>query len=127
MQTRHLTRRARLALVVGILLTAVALPVHGRGQTLSAQEISALVSGKTLQGTNPFRGFEIITCFAPDGTFRRIRDGKQEQHTWSVTSSNELCTTRQRGTTCRIMKKEGDVWSGYKIPHNVMKPPSHEG
>lgn len=126
MDVRHLIRNTGCTLILGALLATIALPVNAGGQALSAQEITALVTGKTLEGTNPFKKFEIVTYFAPDGTFRRVRDGKRENGTWTVTSKNEICMTGEKGTTCRIMKKEGDVWNAYKIPHNVMKPPSHE-
>ena len=126
MDVRHWVKSTGRTLMLATLLAIITLPVEAGGQALSAEEITALVSGKTLEGTNPFKKFEIVTYFAPDGTFRRIRDGEREQGTWSVTSNNELCMTRKRGTTCRIMKKEGDVWNAYKIPHKVMKPPSHE-
>jgi hypothetical protein len=126
MKIRYLTRVAGCKLFSCMFLAVIALPALAGGHALSTEEISALVSGKTLEGTNPIKGFKFVTYFAPDGTFRRIKDGNHEQGTWSVTPNNELCMTGSRGTTCRIIKKEGGVWNAYKIRRNLMRLPVYQ-
>jgi hypothetical protein len=121
-----LRRLTGCTLMLGAFLSTIALSVHAGGQALSAEEISVLVSGKTLEGTNPTMGFEYVTYFTPDGTYRRTKDGNHEQGTWSVTPNDELCMTGGKGTTCRIIKKEGGVWNAYKIRRNLMKLPKHQ-
>jgi hypothetical protein len=95
-------------------------------QQLNAQEITALVSGKTLEGTQPMKGIKVITYFAPDGTFRRLWGDDKEHGTWSVSAKDELCMSGSEGTTCRVMERQGEVWNAYRIPKNIMKPRSHE-
>jgi hypothetical protein len=93
---------------------------------LGAEEVTQLVSGKTVEAENPRKATSSVTYYDPDGTFRMLLEGKPEKGTWSVDAEGYLCTNRVGwGSGCRRISKEGNVWKLYKVPENITKSTKH--
>jgi hypothetical protein len=119
-----ISERMRVCLIVfgllGFSSTAFAV------EYLSAEEVKQLITGKTVEATNPRRAVSSVTYFDPDGTFRQLLDGKPEKGTWSVDDDGYLNTNREGwGSSRRKISKEGDAWKLYKIPEKVTKTTKH--
>lgn len=94
---------------------------------LSADEVTQLVSGKTVEAKKAVKTVSIITYFSHDGTFRQLRDGEPQKGTWHVDEDGRLCVNREHwGTGCRRIAKEGDVWKMYKVPKDFTKSRKHQ-
>lgn len=52
---------------------------------LSPDETKALINDKTVEAVGA-RGYESVTYFAPDGTFRHKKKGKKVKGDWHVDS-----------------------------------------
>jgi len=89
---------------------------------LSAEEVMQLITGKTVEATNPRKATSSITYFDPDGTFQQLLDGKPEKGTWSVDDEGYLNTNREGwGSSHRKIAREGNVWKLYKVPDSSTK------
>ena len=95
--------------------------------TLDADELKALINGKTVESKN-FRGFSAITYFATDGTFIKTERDELIKGTWYVDENGQYCSKRDDNNTasCRTIKKQGDVWKVYKVPGKPAKPWKHK-
>jgi len=94
---------------------------------LSAEEVKQLISGNTVEATNPRKATSSVTYFDPDGTYRQLLEGKPEKGTWSVDDDGYLNTDRVGwGPSRRKISKEGDVWMLYKVPENITKMPEYK-
>ncbi len=94
---------------------------------LDANELKTLISGKTVESETA-RGVSAITFFSPDGTFRKTERDELIKGIWHINSSGQFCSKRDDDSTtsCRTIKKQGDVWKVYKIPGNPMKQWKHK-
>lgn len=94
---------------------------------LSAEEVKQLISGNTVEATNPRKATSSVTYFDPDGTFRQLFEGKPEKGTWSVDDDGYLNTDRAGwGPSRRKVSKEGNVWKLYKVPDSITKIPEYK-
>lgn len=94
---------------------------------LGSNELKTLINGKTVESKSA-RGFAAITYYAPDGTFRKTERNELIKGTWQIDNSGQYCTKRDNDSTtsCRTIKKQGDVWKVYKVPGNPTKPWKHK-
>lgn len=114
-------RPMRISLIIAGLfgLSALAFAV----EYLDAQAVRQLITGKTVEATNPGRATTSVTYFDPNGTFRQLLDGKPETGTWSVDDAGYLTTNREGwGASRRKIAREGNVWKLYKVPNSNTKP-----
>ncbi len=83
------------------------------GGGLSAEEILAVVSGKTLIFNAPSNGQELKVYFAPGGTVQLVSENNPNRiirKKWFLNKKGRLCRTvgRQNRNHCTIVKKLGD-------------------
>ena len=78
----------KLELTIVCLLTFAAVPALAEGKTMSGPELSAAVSGKTIQGSMKTSG-NYTEYYAPDGTLK----GNGYTGKWRVNEQDQLCVS----------------------------------
>jgi Zn/Cd-binding protein ZinT len=97
-------------------LIFMASPVFA-GDFMSADEVKALISGKTTYGKGLKKDFTVVTYFAADGTMDGTKDGNRRKGKWSVKGNGKQCVEFDDGkNNCRYIKDNGDgTYSKVKV------------
>lgn len=79
-----------------ILLFVIVVPISGCGsqkRTLSAHEVRALISGKTVKGHHDKKNYSFVRYYEPSGTFRSYQNGSKtpRRGKWSVNRNGDIC------------------------------------
>jgi hypothetical protein len=84
---------------------------------LSAEEVTQLFSGKTVEGINVRKGFRFKAYHDPNGTIRaQFAEGKR-QGKWYVDDDGRRCLKfeDQSKEKCQIIVNDGGVYKQFKI------------
>lgn len=96
-------------------------------EDLTGDEVTALISGNTVEAIHVSRGYKITTYYAPDGSYIQLSKGKRQQGKWHIDDKGCLCKQRDgKGGECRLIVEDGAIWKAYKIPRNMMKQRTHK-
>lgn len=109
-------------LLIGLLATT-ADAVERRGflppGTLTAEELTALFSDKTVESVTAVRGRVSLSYYSPTGEVRQERNGRERFGQWRVTNSGRICLQmEQLPEKCRIVVKEGREYKKYIVRKN---------
>jgi hypothetical protein len=87
------------------------------GNKLSAEEVTELFSGKTVEGINVNKGYSFKAYFDPNGTVRAKYAVGGRQGKWRVDKKGRKCIKweDQRKEKCFVLVKEGEVYKEFKI------------
>ena len=87
------------------------------GPFMSAEEITTLVSGKTVSGKGLKKDFTVRTYFKADGTMDGQKNGNKRSGKWHVNDDDMMCIEFDDGAgNCRYIKDNGDgTYSKVKV------------
>ena len=104
-------------LTVG-LAALMAAPTAFAGE-LSAADVKALFSGKTVESMHLKKDISGTTYYDPNGQFYGMRDDSIWQGKWSVQDDGNICLTFESGKTrCRFIEQEDGVYYKVKVKGN---------
>jgi len=84
--------------------------------TLSAPEVTALFSGKTVESVVISSGRVSTTYYDPSGEARQLQNGQKRTGTWRVRDDGRICLDMEEGgDKCRVIVKEGEVYKKYIV------------
>jgi len=87
--------------------------------TLNASEVTALFSGQTVESILDKNGRISLTYYNPNGELNQLQDGSKRNGVWRVRDDGRICLTfAGAGEKCRIIVKEGSVYSKYIVKKN---------
>lgn len=96
---------------------AIALPAG----TLTAQEITALFSNKTVHSVTVVQGRRSVSYYAPDGEIFQMRNGVKRTGHWRVTKDDRICLRMEDlPEKCRIIVAENGGYKKYIVKKNGM-------
>ncbi len=103
--------------IVAALCMGVFIGTASAADYMSADEIKALISGKTTHGVGLKKDFTVVTHFAPDGSLMGERNGNKRTGSWNVTDDGQHCVDFSDGkNNCRFIKDNGDgTYSRVKV------------
>jgi len=109
---------------VTVLSSILFSPIVSAGGYMSADEVKALVTGKTTIGHHAFKDSDGAGYFDASGkTYGKNRG----LGTWRVKSDGAHCIKNDgsKKERCRYIKKDGDVYKRYVVKGDVMKSHKH--
>jgi hypothetical protein len=84
--------------------------------TLSAVEVTALFSDRTVESILDSNGRISLTYYNPNGELSQLQDGEKRNGIWRVRKDGRICLAfAGSGEKCRIIVKEGDVYRKYIV------------
>lgn len=87
------SHRDFLKLLAGLLLTIQAFSLHAGGN-LSAEDVKALLTDKTVFAKHEKGGYNFVGYFGPDGVAKQLTDkGEKKTGIWRVESDGTLCVS----------------------------------
>lgn len=103
-------------------------------EALTAPELVALFSDKTVYSVTAVDRRESVSYYAPSGDLRQRRHGITRSGRWRVTANHRICLQMEDlPEKCRIVVKEQGVYRKYivkkngKHQHSVFYPKFEEG
>lgn len=101
--------------------TVVALPEG----TVTAEELVALFSNKTVHSVTTAAGRESVSYYAASGEIRQRRNGKTRYGRWRVTDNHRICLQMENlPEKCRIVVRERGSYQKYIVRKNGQHQPS---
>jgi len=86
------------------------------GETLNAEQVRSLFSGKTVEYHHQMLNFDFVVYHAPDGSLRGTREGQPMSNMqWSVNDKGELCIAYHERNRCHPIMKQNGVYKKYTI------------
>lgn len=106
-----------------VILPLLALLTHNAAaDTLSAEQVTALFSDKTVEYQHAKLGFDFVAYHAPDGSLRGTRDGQpMSELQWSVNEQGELCIAYNHKQRCYPIMREDNHYKKYTLDNNGEK------
>jgi hypothetical protein len=110
-----------------LFLPGVLLWVPGAfAEDLNAEQVKALLSGKTAYAWHEKKEFDITTYFAEDGTLVSVRKGGDKwKGKWRIDGNGMHCmqlfdpySEQPRKEHCRIVEKDGNTYKRIKVKPN---------
>ena len=87
--------------------------------TLSADEVTLLFSGQTVESVLDSNGRVSLTYYNPNGELNQSQEGNMRHGNWRVRNDGRICLAFEEGSEkCRIIVKEGDVYRKYIVKKN---------
>ncbi|MDZ7661680.1 hypothetical protein [Thiohalophilus sp.] len=91
-------------------------------ETLNADQVRALFSGKTIEYQHERLGFKFVVYHAPDGSLRGTREGQlMSELQWSVNEQGELCIAYGGKNRCQPIMKDNGVYKKYTVGKDGQK------
>ncbi len=88
-------------------------------QTLSADQIVALFSDKTVHSVTVVQGRKSVSYYAPNGEIRQLRKGIKRFGHWRVIDNGRICLQMEdRPEKCRIIVAENKGYTKYIVKKN---------
>ena len=107
---------------VGVLLVAIMLmgcqvkQEKINPEQLSAQDISSLFAGKTVESFNLVSGSTSFTYYHPDGRVEQERYWEQRKGLWKINDKSEICLAMEgKPFSCRSVYREGAKYYKYRL------------
>ncbi len=90
---------------------------------LSAEEVTKLFSGKTVEGENVKRNYSFKSYFDPDGTVRTQYEIGKKKGKWYIDAKDRKCLRYddKDKTYCFNIVKDGEFYKEFKIKHGKRK------
>ncbi len=85
---------------------------------LSAEEVTQLFSGKTVEGIAVRKGYSFKSYFDPNGTIRtQYAKGKKRKGKWYIDDDGRKCLRYedQSKENCHIIVNDGGVYKEFKV------------
>ncbi len=84
---------------------------------LSAEEVTQLFSGKTVEGINPRKGYSFKSYFYPNGTIRTQYAKGKRKGRWYIDDDGRKCLKYEDKSreNCHIIVNDGGVYKEFKI------------
>jgi len=93
--------------------------------TLTAAEVTALFSGKTVESVLDSTGRTSLTYYNPNGELRQLQNGERRNGHWRVRDDGRICLQFEGDSEdkCRIIVREGEVYRKYIVKLNGQHQP----
>jgi len=94
-----------LGLTVGLMLSGNVFAA----KTLNADEVKALITGKTADAEQLIKGFKFKVYFNPNGDLNQLKeDGNKVDGSWQVDAQGQHCVNFGAGDQCATVVDNGD-------------------
>jgi hypothetical protein len=122
-------RKCFVSVLVGLPIFVAAAASHAE-DTLSAEEVKALVTDKTVHARHMKQNYNFTNFFAQDGAVRQVTEaGEKKTGTWRVESDGALCVSwaGEVDPTCgAVIDIGGGKYKRMRVnPRNIMAGSIH--
>lgn len=85
-------------------------------EQLSAQDISSMFAGKTVESFNLVSGSTSFTYYHPDGRVEQERYWEQRNGFWKINDKSEICLAMEgKPFSCRSIFRDGQKYYKYRL------------
>jgi len=104
-------------ILVGVALTGCQIKQENiASEKLTAQEISSLFEGKTIESFNLISGSTSFTYYHPDGSVEQERYWERRNGQWKINNRSEICLAMQgKPFSCRSIIRVGHKYYKYRL------------
>ena len=96
-----------------------------QAEQLNSEQVTALVSGKTVYAVHEKRDFDITSYFSSDGTVISFRNEEKYKGKWHTKSDGSHCiqfndpySGELKKERCMFIEKDGDTYKRIKVKGN---------